>query len=226
LSSIPAPPCKKPAGRGPGRFGPFCWPRQKKSPGRNRGENRHPGWTTPTTIESGGAFTHRLPGGPIPVLRTDNSPVVRGRNLGKGLIAAKIAQERVLSAKTGIGPLLPQNALDRPQETFWPAMRSPRPGLEGDRFLIFLATRPKPRRANRRAFPEVRPGQRAGQRYPPEALATRFLIPGPDPQPRLDPAEGRGIAEWRTGLESPERGSDVPEAFPSGNCASVLRIGR
>ena len=52
------------------------------------------------------------------MLRTDNSPVVRGRNLGKGLIAAKMAQGRVLGAKAGISPFLPQKALGRPQETF------------------------------------------------------------------------------------------------------------
>jgi len=33
--------------------------------------------------------------------------------------------------------------------------------LEGDQFLMFLTTRPKPRWANRRAFPEVRLKQRA-----------------------------------------------------------------
>jgi hypothetical protein len=34
-------------------------------------------------------------------------------------------------------------------------------GLEDDQILMFLTTRPKPRWANRRAFPEVRPKQRA-----------------------------------------------------------------
>lgn len=50
------------------------WPgRQKKSSSRNRGENRHPGWATPTTIESGGAFPPS-PRSAFPVLRTDDSP--------------------------------------------------------------------------------------------------------------------------------------------------------
>jgi len=35
------------------------------------------------------------------------------------------------------------------------------PSLEDDQLLMFLMTRPKPRWANRRAFPEVRPGRRA-----------------------------------------------------------------